>query len=98
MRSKATLRNLVGAACASFYFVSQGMTVLAQCAMCKASVQASANASANPQAVADAFNLAVLVLLIPPVLIFSALFLVLLRYRRGGGEQSLNRFGDARGV
>jgi heme/copper-type cytochrome/quinol oxidase subunit 2 len=98
MSGKVKLRSLLCAACAAFYFVSQGVSALAQCAMCKASVQASADASANPQAVADAFNLAVLVLLIPPVLIFAAFFLVLLRYRRGGGEQALNRFGDVKGV
>ena len=101
MKVEVKLRNLLCAACAAFYFVSQGVSALAQCAMCKASVQAAASASSNPQAVADTFNLAVLVLLIPPVLMFSALFLLLVRYRRGGGgggEQPLNRFGDAKGV
>lgn len=62
-------------------------SALAQCAMCKASVQAGANASVSPEAFASTLNLAVLVLLIPPVLIFSALFIALMRYRRGAYER-----------
>jgi hypothetical protein len=63
------------------------LSALAQCAMCKASVQGAA--SANPASVAETLNLAVLVLLIPPVLIFSALFLTLFRYHRGTNERGV---------
>jgi heme/copper-type cytochrome/quinol oxidase subunit 2 len=71
---------------ALLFSASEAASAFAQCAMCKASVQAGANASVNPQAFANTLNLAVLVLLIPPVLIFSALFVVLLRYRRNTND------------
>lgn len=92
MRFKITLRGLTLALGALVYVATQAASALAQCAMCKASVQAGANASANPQAVADTLNLAVLVLLIPPVLIFSGLFIALLRYRRGAYETDVRAF------
>jgi heme/copper-type cytochrome/quinol oxidase subunit 2 len=98
MKSQVNLRKLLTAACALAAFASQGVSALGQCAMCKVSAQASSSASANPQAVADAFNLAVLVLLIPPVLIFAALFLVLVRYRRSAGEEASNRLLSPRGA
>jgi hypothetical protein len=92
MRRNIKLRGWLCALGALLFSASQSLNAFAQCAMCRASVQAGANASANPQAVADTLNLAVLVLLIPPVLIFSALFLTLLRYRRGADES------DAKGL
>lgn len=70
----------------------------AQCAMCKASVQAGANTSVNPQTFADTLNLAVLILLIPPVLIFSALFIVLMRYRRNTNDAGSGRLMTADGL
>jgi hypothetical protein len=76
---------------ALLFSAAREASALAQCSMCKASVQAGANASVNPQALADTLNLAVLVLLIPPVLIFSALFILLLRYRRSTGEVGAGR-------
>jgi glycerol dehydrogenase-like iron-containing ADH family enzyme len=48
-------------------------TALAQCAMCKAAAAASGN---------DALNTAILVLLIPPVMIFCAIFIVAYRMRK----------------
>lgn len=95
MKSKIKLKSLLTTLCALMFSASQATSALGQCAMCRASVQAGANASANPQAVADTLNLAVLVLLIPPVLIFSALFIVLLRYRRGMDETDANRLRTA---
>lgn len=94
MKIKIKLRRIVPALCAPVFAVSQAASALAQCAMCKASVQAGASSSSNPQAVAEALNLAVLVLLIPPVVIFSALFLVLMRYRRGAYESDLKGYGS----
>jgi Na+/phosphate symporter len=61
--------------------------------MCKATLQASA--SVNPQAASDTFNLAVLVLLIPPVMLFVAFFLLLVRYRKGADEAGLKALGTA---
>jgi heme/copper-type cytochrome/quinol oxidase subunit 2 len=54
---------------------------LAQCAMCKQSVEASEASSA-----ASRFNLAVFVLLIPPVAIFAGIFGVAYRYRNTQGR------------
>ncbi|MGB9178302.1 MAG: hypothetical protein WCB68_03565 [Pyrinomonadaceae bacterium] len=59
---------------------------LAQCAMCKASLSGSNNA-----AFMRGFNLGVLVLLLPPVTIFSTIFIIAFRHRRAGegkAEQS----------
>jgi hypothetical protein len=88
MRGSLKIKNLLPALAATALCASTPLSALAQCAMCKANVQGAA--SANPAAVADTLNLAVLVLLIPPVLIFSALFLTLLRYRRASGERDVN--------
>ena len=49
-------------------------SALAQCAMCRSSV---------PQAVAKNLNLAVVVLLAPPVSIFAAIFFIAFRKRKG---------------
>lgn len=56
----------------------------AQCAMCKAAIENSADAAAASKGL----NLAALVLLIPPVSIFAGLFGVFYRYRnvQGGTE------------
>lgn len=82
--------------CALALIAFKSASALAQCAMCKAAVQAQASASVDPQAASQTFNLAVLVLLIPPVILFIALFLLLLRYRkgseRGGFETAAGAF------
>ena len=49
----------------------------AQCAMCRASVQ-------NNAALARGLNLAVLVLLVPPVTMFCSIIIVAYRHRKGG--------------
>lgn len=49
----------------------------AQCSMCRAALAGSANANFIRN-----FNIAVLVLLVPPVTIFCTFFVVLNRYRR----------------
>ena len=59
------------------------LVTMAQCAMCKASMENSAEAaSASWQ-----LNAAVLVLLIPPVAMFIALFVVVYRYRNRHEER-----------
>lgn len=74
-------------------FAAVGVIVLAiaepsfaQCAMCKAAIEGSADAAAA----AKGLNLAALVLLVPPVSIFAGLFGVIYRYRnfQGRREQS----------
>jgi hypothetical protein len=56
---------------------------LAQCAMCK---EALAN---SPEAAASArqFNLAILVLLVPPVAMFAGIFVMIYRSGKAGGQQ-----------
>ena len=63
-------------------------SVLAQCAMCRAAVGSSAEAAS----MASGMNLAVLVLLIPPVALFCALFVVAYRYRKAPDEAARKRF------
>ena len=67
---------------ASLVFALGRTLALAQCAMCKA---AAAAAGSNA---ADTLNLAILVLLIPPVTIFCAIFIVAYRHRAAEGETS----------
>lgn len=54
-------------------FVLSGDTA-AQCAMCRSTV---------PQALAKNFSIAVIVLLAPPVTIFSAIFYIAFKNRKG---------------
>ena len=56
---------------------------LAQCAMCRAAIENSANSAAASQGL----NLAAIVLLIPPVSIFAGLFGVIYRYRNVQGRR-----------
>lgn len=93
MKISFTVRKLWYTLGALMFVASHAVSALGQCAMCKATLQSSA--SANPQAVADVFNLAVLVLLIPPVLLFSGFFVVLMRYRRGVDEGASNPLNQA---
>ena len=60
-------------------------TVQAQCAMCRMAVSSASNAAA----LAKSLNLASLVLLIPPVTIFSAIFIVAFRHRKAPQESAL---------
>ena len=57
-------------------------SALAQCAMCKEALANSAEAAAT----AKQFNLAILVLLLPPVLMFFGIFGMI--YRSGKSEDS----------
>lgn len=68
-----------GAICA--LVVSQSLAA-AQCAMCRTGL----NGSPEAMKVAERFNFAIFVLLIPPVLLFCGFFLTILRYRRAQGE------------
>lgn len=61
-------------------YCASAPAALAQCAMCKAAAAASGNN------VAETLNTAILVLLIPPVLIFCAIFVVAYRLREAEGD------------
>jgi len=56
---------------------------LAQCPMCKQAVESSA----DPEAISRGLNLAVLVLLIPPVALFAGIFGIFYRYRDFHGNK-----------
>ena len=62
--------------------VATQTTAYAQCAMCRAAVGNSTEASK----VAAGWNLAVLVLLVPPLLMFCAFFVLAYRFRKAPGE------------
>ena len=87
-------RYLLPALGAVLIFASQSMSALAQCSMCKASVQTGGSASA----MAETLNMAILVLLIPPVLIFCAIFFVALRYRRTADDRPVDALNNARSI
>ena len=53
----------------------------AQCPLCRTAVQQAGDRTA------ETMNLAILVLLIPPVSIFCTIFAVAYRKRNGGGEE-----------
>jgi hypothetical protein len=56
---------------------------LAQCSMCKATVENAVGGSG----IASRLNLAILVLLVPPVAIFAGLFTLFYRYRNVFGQE-----------
>ncbi|MEP6707278.1 MAG: hypothetical protein ABJC05_07150 [Pyrinomonadaceae bacterium] len=58
-------------------YVIGAVPAAAQCAMCRASVQ-------NNAALARGLNLAVLVLLVPPVTMFGSIIILAYRRRKGG--------------
>ncbi|MEK6284565.1 MAG: hypothetical protein AABO57_02380 [Acidobacteriota bacterium] len=81
-------RILLIVAIAVGFVALAGDPAFAQCAMCRAVIENSVDATAASRGL----NLAALVLLIPPVTIFAGLFGVFYRYRnvQGRREQSLD--------
>lgn len=73
MMSRIIRIGFVGAAVA-LCALAMSDSALAQCAMCRASVT---------QAFAKSLNLAILVLFVPPVTMFLAIFFVAFRNRKG---------------
>ncbi len=59
------------------------MPAVAQCAMCRASFGGSSGA-----AMAKSLNQGIIVLLIPPVAMFCAIFIVAMKYRKTTDERS----------
>lgn len=68
------IRIVMAAAAVTLCALAMSDSALAQCAMCKASVT---------QAFAKRLNLAILVLFVPPVTMFLAIFFVAFRNRKG---------------
>lgn len=60
-------------------------SALAQCAMCKTTIENSTDAAAASRGL----SLASLVLLVPPVMIFAGLFGLIYRYRNVQGHRGL---------
>ncbi|MBD0325340.1 MAG: hypothetical protein ICV68_02860 [Pyrinomonadaceae bacterium] len=67
------LSLIVGAFCFAF----GSLPAFAQCAMCRASFGGSSGA-----AMAKSLNQGIIVLLIPPVAIFCAIFIAAIKYRK----------------
>jgi heme/copper-type cytochrome/quinol oxidase subunit 2 len=80
MRGRIAKLILMGLGAATLLALSYS-PALAQCAMCKA-----AAAGASGGALGRNLNTAILVLLVPPVTIFCAIFFVAYRYRMAPGE------------
>jgi hypothetical protein len=68
------IRIVIVGAIVALCALAMSDSALAQCAMCRASVT---------QAFAKNLNLAILVLLVPPVTMFLAIFFVAFRNRKG---------------
>ena len=82
MNGKRIIKISLLATIALFALIVSNSLASAQCAMCRTGL------SGSPEAmkVAERFNFAVFVLLIPPVLLFCWFFLTVLRFRKGQGE------------
>lgn len=89
MNRRRTIRFAVLASGALATLLAWSLPVLAQCAMCKNAVTGSPEAAKLSQSL----NFAVIVLLIPPVLIFCGIFVVAFRYRKSR-EAELNTHSD----
>jgi len=76
-------RTFLMAGIAVFVVVLATNSVFAQCSMCRAAIENSANAAEASKGL----NLAALVLLIPPVSIFAGLFGVIYRFRNVQGRR-----------
>ncbi|HSQ23475.1 MAG TPA: hypothetical protein VLN44_03670 [Pyrinomonadaceae bacterium] len=70
-----TVRHLILIAIAALCVLLAAESILAQCVMCRASIGANSSFIRN-------FNIGVLVLLVPPVSIFCAIFIVAFRHRK----------------
>lgn len=77
--AQSIIKSMAGAAA---MMVVSCSGALAQCAMCKAAVASSADSASK----ASGMNLAVLVLLIPPLAMFCAFFVAAYRFRKAPDE------------
>jgi hypothetical protein len=83
------LKPVVKIMTAAGLLAAQAAPALAQCAMCKAAVSNSAEAARA----AGGMNLGVLVLLVPPVIMFCAFIVALYRYRKAPDEAEASYCG-----
>lgn len=88
MKGRLTAKLFSIALGATLWLVTGCASVFAQCALCKASAAASG--------ASNSLNAAILVLLIPPVTIFCAIFIVAFRLRAAPGETPRGKPGEKR--
>ncbi|MBA2735002.1 MAG: hypothetical protein H0U54_19320 [Acidobacteria bacterium] len=84
MSRKRTIKIAFVAACIIAAVLVLSEPAMAQCALCKNAVTGSPEAARLSQSL----NLGIIILLIPPVLIFCGIFVIAYRHRktRGGAE------------
>jgi heme/copper-type cytochrome/quinol oxidase subunit 2 len=87
MSSKRTIRLALIAAGVLVALLASSVLASAQCAMCKNAITGSPNAAR----LAERFNFAIFVLLIPPVLIFCGFFIAVFKYRKEQGDAPEHR-------
>jgi heme/copper-type cytochrome/quinol oxidase subunit 2 len=86
MSSKRTISvALIAAGAIVVALLASSSLASAQCAMCKNAITGSPNAAR----LAERFNFAIFVLLIPPVLIFCGFFIAVFKYRKEQGDAPL---------
>jgi hypothetical protein len=78
MNRKRTIRLAVLVSGMAAAVLAWSLPVLAQCAMCKNAVTGSPGA----EKLSQSLNFAIIILLIPPVLIFCGIFVIAFRYRK----------------
>jgi len=83
MSKKLTIKIALIAACLAACLLVASAPAFAQCAMCRTALTNSPEAAK----LADNFNKAVFVLLIPPVLLFCGIFIAAFKFRKAPGEE-----------
>jgi uncharacterized membrane protein len=82
MKARRKIKTVLIAAGVILIVLALSIPALAQCAMCKTGLAGSPEA----KKLAESLNLAVIVLLIPPVMIFCGIFLAAFRRMRKSDE------------
>ncbi|PYS47360.1 MAG: hypothetical protein DMF68_16190 [Acidobacteria bacterium] len=84
MNRRRAIKFLLITTGALFALAVVSLPVFAQCAMCRTSIAGSPDAAR----LAERFNFAVFVLLIPPVMLFCGFIVALYKFRKAPGEDS----------
>lgn len=85
MNRRRAIKCLLIASYALFALAVVSLHVFAQCAMCRTSIAGSPDAAR----LAERFNFAVFVLLIPPVVLFCGFIVALYKFRKAPGDGSV---------
>jgi hypothetical protein len=93
MNRKRLIRLTLLAASAGAALLSWSLPALAQCAMCKNAITGSPEAAK----LSESLNFAIIVLLIPPVLLFCGFFVLAYRYRKAREVESQSPPRDEQG-